>query len=231
MIEAISHRGSRAGHVENTIDAVLAAVAEGADGVEIDVHASSDGTVIVHHDFVPRGKTANRRLSTRPIADLTYAELQQFDLGGGARIPALSDLMTALGDRAKLYVEIKGRCDAQLADLLRAGAGTVAVHSFDHRAVSRMATNAPNIPRGVLQGSYMTDNCIALESASGRDLWQHFELIDEELVAELHRCGGRVIAWTANEERDWERLGAAGVDAICTDHVATFVQWRGAVGG
>lgn len=226
MIEAISHRGSRAGHVENTIEAVLAAVEEGADGVEIDVHASSDGTVVVHHDFFPRGHAPDRRLNSRPIADLTYAELQQFDLGGGARMPALSGLMSALGDSAKLYVEIKGQCDAQLADLLRAGASSVAVHSFDHRAIKRMATRASDIPRGVLQGSYTTDNCVALESASARDLWQQFELIDRDLVQEVHGCGGRVIAWTANEERDWDRLAAAGVDAICTDRLDRFTKWR-----
>ncbi|HUR91564.1 MAG TPA: glycerophosphodiester phosphodiesterase family protein, partial [Gemmatimonadaceae bacterium] len=72
----------------------------------------------------------------------------------------------------------------------------------------------------------MTDNCIALHSASARDLWQQFELVDAELVQEVHGCGGRVIAWTANEERDWERLAGAGVDAICTDHVDQFIRWR-----
>lgn len=226
MVEAISHRGSRAGHVENTIGAVLAAVDEGADGVEIDVHASSDGIVVVHHDFFPRGSAKDLRLNTRPISDLTYPELQEFDLGGGARIPALADLMAALGGRARLYIEIKGRCDVELATALRAGAKGIAVHSFDHRAISRMATNVPDVPRGVLQGSYMTDNCIALESASARDLWQHFELVDAELVQEVHGCGGRVIAWTANEERDWERLAAAGADAICTDRVDRFIKWR-----
>ena len=227
MIEAISHRGSRVGHVENTIGAVLAAVDEGADGIEIDVHAASDGAVVVHHDFFPRGQAADRRLGSRPIADLTYDELQQFDLGRGGKIPSLADLLRALDDRARLYVEIKGRgCEAALAAALTTVRGNVAVHGFDHRAIGRMAELAPRIPRGVLQGSYMADNCVALKSASASDLWQHFELIDPELVQEVHGCGGRVVAWTANEERDWERLAASGVDAICTDDVAGFVRWR-----
>lgn len=226
MIEAISHRGSRTGHVENAIGAVLAAVDEGADGVEIDVHATRDGVVIVHHDFFPRGRSGDRRLASRPIADLSFAELQTFDLGGGEHIPSLRDLLQAVAGRARLYVEIKGRgCEELLASFLSVDSH-VAVHSFDHRSISRMAALVPSISRGVLQGSYMVDNCIGLRSASAADLWQHFELIDAALVAEVHDCGGRVIAWTANEERDWERLAVAGVDAICTDHVARLVRWR-----
>lgn len=231
MIEAISHRGSRAGHVENTIGAVLAAVDEGADGVEIDVHATSDGVVVVHHDFFPRGKAAARRLGSRPIADLTYAEIQQFDIGGGERIPSLADLLRALNDRARLYVEIKGRgCEAALAAMLSAAPSNIAVHSFDHRSIRRMAELAPRVARGVLQGSYMADNCIGLRSATARDLWQHFDLLDADLAREVHGCGGRVVAWTANEERDWARLATAGVDAICTDDVAGFVRWRAGKG-
>ncbi|MGK2935576.1 MAG: glycerophosphodiester phosphodiesterase [Gemmatimonadaceae bacterium] len=226
MIEAISHRGSRTGHVENTIGAVLAAVDEGADGVEIDVHATRDRVVIVHHDFFPRGMSGDRRLASRPIADLSFAELQTFDLGGGGRIPSLRDLLEALAGRARPYVEIKGRgCEELLASALPADSN-VAVHSFDHRSISRMAALAPSISRGVLQGSYMVDNCIGLRSASATDLWQHFELIDAGLVGEVHACGGRVIAWTANEELDWERLSEAGVDAVCTDDVARLVRWR-----
>ncbi|CAN5722282.1 glycerophosphodiester phosphodiesterase [soil metagenome] len=227
MIEAISHRGSHAAHPENTVAAVLAAVEERADGIEIDVHATRDGVVVVHHDFFPREKTGDRRLASRPIADLSFAELQTFDLGGGERIPSLADLLAALGGRARLYVELKGRrCEERLAAALPAAATNVAVHGFDHRSIGRMASLAPRTPRGVLQGSYMVDNCAALRSASATDLWQHFALIDAELVREVHGCGGRVIAWTANDERDWERLAAAGVDGICTDDVARLVRWR-----
>ncbi|MGI9140543.1 MAG: glycerophosphodiester phosphodiesterase [Gemmatimonadaceae bacterium] len=227
MIEAISHRGSRTRHPENTIGAVLGAVDEGANGIEIDVHSTRDGEIVVHHDFFPRGQVPDRKLATRPIADLTLAELRLFDIGHGEQIPSLQDLVAALDGRAKLYVEIKGRgCEERLAATLPQATTRVAVHSFDHRGIGRMAKLAPSIPRGVLQGSYMVDNCLALESASATDLWQHFELIDAALVREVHDCGARVIAWTVNEARDWERLADDGVDAICTDNVARLIRWR-----
>lgn len=231
MIEAISHRGSRKNHPENTVDAVLAAIDGGAEGVEIDAHSTRDGVVVVHHDFFPRGAVADRRLAERPIADLTYAELQLFDIGGSERIPSLAALLDALDGRATLYVEIKGRqCEDKVARVLRSATSAVAVHSFDHRVIRRMSQLAPEIRRGVLQGSYTTDNCAALKSASASDLWQQHELIDADLVSEAHACGARVIAWTANEERDWDMLAAAGVDAICTDDVVRLIRWRGTAG-
>ncbi|MGI8619015.1 MAG: glycerophosphodiester phosphodiesterase [Gemmatimonadaceae bacterium] len=228
MIEAIAHRGSHATRPENTISAVLAAVEEGADGVEIDVHATRDRVVVVHHDFSPRGKASDRSLESKPIADLTFAETQLFDLGGGERIPSLRDLLEALDHLARLYIEIKGaKVENQLAVAFPTATPGVAFHSFDHRVIRRMAKLSPHIQRGVLQASYTVDNCAALRSASAIDLWQRWELIDADLVTEVHGCGGRVVAWTANEERDWEKLAAAGVDAICTDEVARLVRWRG----
>lgn len=230
MIEAIAHRGLALAHAENTIGAAVAAIEAGADGIEIDVHSTRDGVVVVHHDFYPRGNTADPGLASRPIAELTHAELQRFDIGQGDRIPTLEALLDAVSGRATLYVEIKGRkCEQLVAGILRS-ASNVAVHSFDHRAIGRMASLAPAVPRGVLQGSYTLDNCRALQSASATALWQHFELIDAELVAEVRGCGGRVIAWTANDERDWDRLAKAGVGAICTDHVERMVRWRGTPG-
>ncbi len=227
MIEAISHRGSRARHTENTVGAVLAAIGDGAEGIEIDAHSTRDGIIVVHHDFFPRGAVTDRRLESRPLADLTFDEVQRFDLGDGGRIPSLQEILGAVRDRARLYIEIKGRnSERQLALALGSTTSNIAIHSFNHRSIRRMSELLPQVRRGVLQGSYMVDNCAALKSASARDLWQYWELVDADLVAEVHGCGARVIAWTVNEERDWERLASIGVDAICTDDVARLVRWR-----
>jgi glycerophosphoryl diester phosphodiesterase len=56
-----------------------------------------------------------------------------------------------------------------------------------------------------------------MHDADARDLWQHWELIDPELVERVQADGGRVIAWTVNDDDVARRLVSWGVDAICTD--------------
>ena len=94
------------------------------------------------------------------------------------------------------------------------------MHSFDHRVARRVHELAPEIPVGVLQTSYPVDPLRAMRDAGARDLWQQWELIDESLIDRVHENGGRVIAWTVNEPEELARLGALGVDGLCTDDVS-----------
>jgi glycerophosphoryl diester phosphodiesterase len=65
--------------------------------------------------------------------------------------------------------------------------------------------------------SYLLDPLAPLRDTGARDLWQHWELIDEALVAAVHGAGGRVIAWTVNSVGTARQLAEWGVDGICTD--------------
>lgn len=131
----IAHRGGAGLWPENTLEAFTHAIDVGADGVELDVHLSRDGVLVVHHDeslkpSIARG--ADGKWLERPtplIKDLTYAELQRYDIGelrpgsgygarypaqtpiGGARIPSLEDVLALVKSRAgadfHIYVELK----------------------------------------------------------------------------------------------------------------------------
>ena len=81
---------------------------------------------------------------------------------------------------------------------------------------------APEIPVGVLQTSYPVDPIRPLRDAGARDLWQHWEMIDESLIARVQAAGGRVIAWTVNHEPVAEQLIGWGVDGICSDTPAVM---------
>src|SRR5688500_6706487 len=98
-LERIGHRGIPVQQRENTLAGFLLAVELGAHAVELDTHLSADGTVVVHHDESVRGK---------PIAGLSWKELEEIDLGDGARIPTLDQVLVALAGRATVYVELKG---------------------------------------------------------------------------------------------------------------------------
>ena len=216
--ELIGHRGAPRERPENTLAAFLRALDLGADAVELDVHSTRDGVVVVHHDFVPHAAASVASLAGRPIAELTAAELSTFHVAGEP-IPTLSAVLEAIAARATVYVEIKGRGieRAVIATLESVPSAGVAVHSFDHRAVTRARAIQPGIAAGILLSSYLIDAGAALRAAGARDYWQEWSMIDDDLVHAVHEARGRVIAWTVNDPEAARRLASIGVDGICTD--------------
>jgi glycerophosphoryl diester phosphodiesterase len=215
-LEIIGHRGSPREERENTLPSFARAFAAGADAVELDVHATADGVVVVHHDPV----TNSRSGDTRPkavIAESTMASLETI-LIGGASMPTLDAVLASVPATGITYVEIKGHgIESRVVDVIRSRRTPCAVHSFDHRIAKRVHALAPEIPVGILQTSYPIDAVQPMRDAGARDLWQHWELLDAELIAAVHEDGGRVIAWTVNDATVARRLVEWGVDGICSD--------------
>jgi glycerophosphoryl diester phosphodiesterase len=218
--ERISHRGAHQTHPENSIAAFERAIELGADGIELDVHATRDGVVVVHHDPVVHARHPQRP-SHQAICELSATELGRFPLADGTRIPTLSETLEAIGDRATVYVEIKApNIEPLVTRCIRESEARCAVHSFDHRIVKIVKTIFPAMRTGILEVSRHIDPAASLVAAQAEDLWQEVDSIDEETVARAHSVGARVIAWTANDSAQWETLHALGVDAICTDRIA-----------
>ena len=216
--ELIAHRGASRECRENTLPAFARALELGADGIELDVHASSDGVVVVHHDFVPRAEPPTPKLAGRPIAELTARELRGFRFEDGSGIPELREVIDLVGDSAILYVEQKGRgIEREVIDCLSHGSGRHAIHSFDHGAMKRARSISLDMQTGILLSSYLVDPDHALQAAGARDYWQSLEFTDAALVERVHAAGGRVIVWTVNRAEDAASLAAIGVDGVCTD--------------
>lgn len=213
--ERVAHRGSPRERLENTLPGFLLAVDHGADAIELDVHVTKDGVVVVHHDdFTAR----------QPIAETRWRELSQQDLGGGATIPRLEDVLTAIGDRATMYIELKGRgIEEPVIEVARSHGRRYGLHSFDHDAIARVAERAPEIARGVLLDRG-TPNAVdemrrVYDRIQPRDIWPHWSLVDRELIAAARELGARVIAWTVNSVETARTLHALGIDGVCTDDV------------
>lgn len=215
--EIVAHRGASRERPENTLAAFRLAMELGADAVELDVHRTADGVIVVHHDPAITGPSGARI----PIASMQLAGLETLR-EGSERIPTLSDVLALLGGRLTAYCELKGRDTAEgtLHCIAAAGAAhRAAVHAFDHRQVAEALLLAPDLPRGVLEASYPIHALHALRSVQGRDIWRHWEHVDQALVDEAHAAGARVIAWTVNDAPTMERFIRLGVDALCTDDV------------
>jgi glycerophosphoryl diester phosphodiesterase len=214
----IAHRGAPRERPENTLPSFARALELGADGIELDVHATRDGVVVVHHDPVPRARDADRRLAGRAIADLTHDQLRGFSVAPGIGIPTLAEVLSLVGGAAVVYVEIKGvGIEREVIDVIRASTARCAVHSFDHAAVARAKTLAPDLRRGLLFSRRPRDVTAAMEAAGALDAWPEWPLVDREFVTSVQRIGGSVIAWTVNDVGAARHLASMGVDGLCTD--------------
>ena len=212
--EIIAHRGASRERPENTLAAFRRAVELGADAIELDLHRTSDGVIVVHHDADVG--------SGRAIRELTLATVGAVRVGGEP-IPTLAQVFEAVGASLGVYCELKGLDTAPAAlDVIQAFAtlpAGAAVHAFDHRLIAEAARLAPSVPRGVLEVSYPVDPLGAARDVDARDLWRQWEFVDEALVRAAHADGRRVVAWTVNDAAAMSRLSMWGVDALCTDDV------------
>jgi glycerophosphoryl diester phosphodiesterase len=148
-----AHRGfynAQSGPPENSLAAVLAAMAEGY-GSEIDVRLSRDGVVMVFHD-----PTLERMCGrTGRVEDYDAAELQTFALQGGEhRIPTLEEVLAQVRGQVPLLIEIKsgwlqrpGRLERAVAEQLRHYSGPAAVLAFNPYSLDWFRRHAPRIVR------------------------------------------------------------------------------------
>jgi glycerophosphoryl diester phosphodiesterase len=186
----------------------------GADGVELDIHATRDGVLVVHHDPDLEGLGA--------IAGHTAAELERVSLPNGEQIPTLDEALELLAG-LDVWVEIKTlppSLDSRLFQSFDRGPtpNRYAIHAFDHRIVARLGSQRPSLRRGVLLASYLLDPISVLRGVGADTLWQESSLVDQDLIRLLHRNGSQVIAWTANTEEEIGRLVELGVDGICGNY-------------
>lgn len=217
-MERIAHRGAKREFPENTLAAFQRAFERGADAIELDVHATRDGVVVVHHD--PKVRLRGRWSRSVSIVDLEWEDLRGARLAPGIGIPTLDDVLAIVPPSAAVYVEIKGaHIEHSVAAVLARAATRCAVHSFDHEAVARMREIAPDVPRGILFDRRAPDVVASMRATGARDVWPEPRLIDAALVQTVHAAGGRVIAWTVNSRAEAAALATLGIDGVCTDDV------------
>lgn len=211
----IAHRGASAYELENSLAAFRAAGPCGADAVELDVHASVDGVMIVHHDAALD--------SGRRISELSGREAAAHRLKNGEPVPTLAQALGALDPALKVFVEVKSlpaKHDDRLLAVLASGPNPAAyaVHGFDHRIVRRLGRRRPGLSRGILLSAYVLQPLAALRDAGATMLWQERSLVDRELVDLLHGAGCRVVVWTVDGEEELRRMVVLGADGVVTNH-------------
>ena len=212
MTLTIAHRGASAQETENSLAAFRTAKTMRADAVELDVHATSDGALVVHHDPTIGGDS---------IAALPVAAVTTHRLANGEPVPTLEQALETL-DGIDVFVEVKdldARHDACLFDVLDHGPtpDRYQVHSFDHRIVERLWARRPGMRYGVLRCAYPVAPLAGVAEAGAQALWQLESLIDPALIRAAHAADLVVYAWTVDEPDRMQELAKWGVDGLCTN--------------
>lgn len=234
-MEIIAHRGASHDAPENTLAAIRLGWAQGADGVEIDVHFSKDGQVVVIHDADLR-RTAGVR---RRVASQTLAELKTFDVGSwkhqrftAERVPTLAEAQATIPKGKRLFVEIKcgPQCIPAFAKTFRASgkaASQVVPIGFGLETMRGIKMALPELDvawvaefKRTLRGwSPQAETLIEKTKAAGLDA---LDLdgrgpLDAEFVGKVHAAGLRLYVWTVDTPARAEKLRAAGIDGVTTN--------------
>lgn len=218
---AIAHRGASSYAPENTFAAFDLAIEMGARHLELDVHFSSDGhLVVIHDDTVDRTTDGSGPVTSRSLAALTALDAGAwFDPRfKGERIPTLGAVLERYWG-AHLHVELKGHSAglAQRAvDMIRSSgiATNVTITSFQKAKLEETRAYAPELPTGWLVGE-VSDAVVAKARAMGlTQLCPRAGAVTPELVSRLHAEGLVVRAWGVATEDLMRQVVTAGADGM-----------------
>jgi glycerophosphoryl diester phosphodiesterase len=231
----IAHRDSSAYALENTLAAFDLALQMRCRHLELDVHLSSDGHIVVMHD-----ETVDRTTNgTGPVGSQTLAELRALDAGAwfgpqftGERLPTFAEVLERYQGRVHIHTEIKGRAPhlaSGTADLMRqyGMAEHVTVTAFQYLRLAEIRAYPPELPTGWLVNE-VSDGTIAQARALGvAQICPKADSVTPALVRRLHAEGFVARAWGVGNEalmRQVVETGADGMTVNFPDKLLVYVQ-------
>jgi len=253
-IVKVAHRGGAGLAPENTLAAFRAGLGEQADALELDVHLSSDGELVVMHDPA----LARTTDAAGEVGQKTLAELRKLDASarwfgppiGSQLIPTLQEVVDLAKGRASLQIEIKVKADgsrypgieSKVVETLRQSGmvDQAVVLSFDFPTLTTVRGLEPRlrtcalISRAYLQS--VGKRGPAVVAAEISDLGAAFAGVDkswltEPLYKELRSRGLGVGVWTVDDPADMKRFAAMGVDFITSNRPDLLREALAATGG
>jgi glycerophosphoryl diester phosphodiesterase len=217
----IGHRGAKGYEPENTLVSFEKAIQMGADGIELDVHLSLDGHLIVIHD-----ETIDRTTNGKGIVNqLSLQELKSFRIKDKYEIPTLEEVLDLVNKRCFVNIELKNQDTAEKVVRLiehyisdkNWNHAHFLVSSFDWNALQQVRFLNNEIRIGVLTE---TDLDLAISFArfmKAEALHPDFQLLTKEYTTKIQEKGILVFPWTVNEKNDIERMKSFKINGIITD--------------
>lgn len=200
---------------ENTLRSFTAAQQAGLDVIELDLHLSKDGALVVMHDTDVDRTTDG----TGPIAEKTLTELRALDAGRGERVPVFEEVLDAV--HSPLQAEIKDIAAARaLAEVMlrRDLVSRVEVSSFHDEAVAEIGRLVPGV-RTALIGSRFGPDIVerAVEAGAGT-VCLNIRRLTLEVVEAARKADLKIIGWVVNTQDHLRLVRALELDGATTDY-------------
>ena len=211
----IGHRGVMGVEPENTLRSFAHAERVGMDAIELDLHLSRDGALVVMHDADVDRTTDG----SGPIAGKTLAELRGLDAGQGERVPVFEEVLDAV--RCPVQAEIKDVAAARaLAEVMlhRDLVDRVEVSSFHDEAVAEIGRLVPGVRTVLIASRWHGDVVDRAKAVSARTLALNIRRLTLEVVEQAHAEGLKVIGWVVNTPDHLRLARALRLDGATTDH-------------
>lgn len=227
----IAHRGFSGNYPENTMLAFEKAIEAGADGIELDVHFTKDGEIVVIHDErVDRTSDGEGY-----VVDFTYEELAKFDASssfagvyGFNKIPTLREYFELVKPVEGFITNIElktsineypGIEKAVLELIDEFGLeDRIIISSFNHYSIMRTKAINPRIRCGFLESSWIYNFGEYTKARGVECVHPLFLSLNEGSVTEIKSNGIGINTWTVNKVADVERLYNLGVDAVISNY-------------
>jgi glycerophosphoryl diester phosphodiesterase len=237
----VGHRGALGYAPENTMPSFEKGIACGADVLELDIHVSLDGKLVIMHD-----SDVNRTTDgTGPIEEMTLAQIKKLDAGkkfgiqyAGTRVPTLYELVDWARDKIPLAIEIKGDpfptpgVEEKLIQLLREYnliLETIVI-SFHHECMRRIKTIEPALATGLLLMGELVNPIQVLKSSNADSLRPGWQYWSKDKVDLIHKEGYIASTWNADIQPVMDRLAPmhlASIGSNYPDKLREFIDKEG----
>lgn len=200
---------------ENTLRSFIAAQNAGLDLIELDLHLSKDGALVVMHDADVDRTTDG----SGPIADKTLAELRALDAGHGERVPVFEEVLEAV--RTPLQAEIKDVAAARaLAEVIHRKdlVGRVEVSSFHDEAIAETTRLVPGVRTALIASRYGTDVVDRAVEAGAATVCLNIRRLSLEVVEHARKADLKIIGWVVNTQDQLRLVRALELDGATTDY-------------
>lgn len=217
----IAHRGARGYEPENTLQAFQKAIQMKADGIELDVHLSSDGHLIVIHD-----ETIDRTTNGKGfVNNLSLQKLKDFRIENKHQIPILSEVLDLVNQQCFINIELKGigTADAVVALIelyiseKNWSYDSFLVSSFDWEYLKQINSLDPKLAIGVLTETDIESAITFAKEIKAKAIHPDFHLLNKENTKQIQEIGFQVFPWTVNEKEDIAKIKTYNVNGIISD--------------